>query len=60
MTEELETHPTSLSMLKTNLNSVLCVVVRHRIVHHMCSTSSLEAQFNRSKVARPKIFNINS
>ena len=33
MTEELETHSTSLSMLKTNRNSVFCVVVRHRIVH---------------------------
>jgi putative aminopeptidase FrvX len=35
-------------------------VVRRRIVHCMFSTSSLEAQFNRSKVARPKIFKINS
>ena len=36
-TEELETRPTSLSMLKTDRNSVLCVVVRHRIVHHIWS-----------------------
>ncbi len=60
MTEELKTHSTSLSMLKTNRNSVFCVVVRHRTVHHMCSTLSLEAQFNRSKVARPKILNAHS